>query len=66
MSISRPVKPSWTIPTASFASLNLAQAVMVVCYELFLASAVSSSENLPRLANRFELEECTAISVMFS
>jgi tRNA/rRNA methyltransferase len=45
-----------TIHTASFASLNLAQAVMVVCYELFLASNVPSTENLPRLANRFELE----------
>ena len=45
-----------TIPTASFASLNLAQAVMIVCYELFLAKSVPSEENLPRLANRFELE----------
>jgi tRNA/rRNA methyltransferase len=45
-----------TIPTASFASLNLAQAVMVVCYELFLASATPSTDSLPRLANRFELE----------
>lgn len=45
-----------TIPTASFSSLNLAQAVMVVCYELFLASTAPCTENLPRLANRFELE----------
>ncbi|RJR33026.1 MAG: RNA methyltransferase [Desulfobacteraceae bacterium] len=45
-----------TIPTAAFASLNLAQAVMIVCYELFLAGNVPSTENLPRLANRFELE----------
>jgi tRNA/rRNA methyltransferase len=45
-----------TIPTANFASLNLAQAVMIVCYELFLAGAAPSTQSLPRLANRFELE----------
>jgi len=46
-----------TIPTASFASLNLAQAVMVVCYELFLAADdTPRAVELPRLANRFELE----------
>jgi tRNA/rRNA methyltransferase len=45
-----------TVPTASFASLNLAQAVMIVCYELFLASMAPSPDSLPRLANRFELE----------
>lgn len=45
-----------TIPTGSFPSLNLSQAVMVVAYEIFLASREPSTETLPRLANRFELE----------
>lgn len=45
-----------TIPTAAFASLNLAQAVMIICYEIFLASIGPAQENLPRLADRFELE----------
>ncbi|MBN1104644.1 MAG: RNA methyltransferase [Deltaproteobacteria bacterium] len=45
-----------TIPTASFASLNLAQAVMVMAYEIFLASRETTTETVPRLANRFELE----------
>ncbi|MCP4669064.1 MAG: RNA methyltransferase [Deltaproteobacteria bacterium] len=45
-----------TIPTARFSSLNLAQAVMIVCYEIFLAAREAPQENIPRLANRFELE----------
>ena len=45
-----------TIPAASFSSLNLAQAVMIICYEIFLASSEISSKPLPRLANKFELE----------
>jgi tRNA/rRNA methyltransferase len=45
-----------SIPTARFASLNLAQAVMIFCYEIFLASQKSPAESLPRLANKFELE----------
>jgi len=46
-----------TIPTARFSSLNLAQAVMIICYELFLASGETVQEYVtPRLANRFELE----------
>ena len=45
-----------SIPTAQFASLNLAQSVMVICYEIFLASHEAGSEPLPRLANKFELE----------
>ncbi len=52
----RPCHTIATIPTAEFASLNLAQAVMIVCYELFLASRLPSQEPIPRLANRFELE----------
>jgi tRNA/rRNA methyltransferase len=45
-----------TIPTSRFASLNLAQAVMVLCYEIFLASKEPAKEVLPRLADKFELE----------
>jgi len=45
-----------TIPTADFSSLNLAQAVMVVCYELFRCSLEAPKEFAPRLANRFELD----------
>ncbi len=44
------------IPTADFASLNLAQAVMILCYEMFMASFELPAEPCPRLANRFELE----------
>lgn len=44
------------IPTAEFASLNLAQAVMVMCYELFGFSRDRPAEFTPRLANRHELE----------
>jgi len=45
-----------TIPTSSFSSLNLAQAVMLICYEIFLASRNDDLKSIPRLANRFELE----------
>ncbi|MCP4627523.1 MAG: RNA methyltransferase [bacterium] len=45
------------IPTAEFSSLNLAQAVMVMCYELFCFSRDKSGEFAPRLANRHELED---------
>ena len=44
------------IPTADFSSLNLAQAVMVICYELFKASLRSGQKKVPRLAERHELE----------
>jgi tRNA/rRNA methyltransferase len=44
------------IPTAEFSSLNLAQAVMVMCYELFCFSREKPAEFAPRLANRHELE----------
>jgi len=43
------------IPTAKFSSLNLAQAVMVVCYELFRYSLDKPGEFAPRLANQHEL-----------
>ncbi len=45
------------IPTAEFSSLNLAQAVMVLCYELFCyRDAGKEVSPIPRLANRRELE----------
>jgi len=45
-----------TIPTADFSSLNLAQAVMILCYELFLALQEQRPEHVPRLATRHELD----------
>jgi tRNA/rRNA methyltransferase len=45
-----------TIPTAGFSSLNLAQAVMIVSYELFRCSLEAPRDFVPRLANRFELD----------
>ncbi len=45
-----------TIPTAEFSSLNLAQAVMVICYELFSVRHPAKGCFKPRLANRHELE----------
>lgn len=45
-----------TIPTAGFTSLNLAQAVMVLCYEVFLASREDVDDFAPRLATCRELE----------
>jgi tRNA/rRNA methyltransferase len=45
-----------TIPTARFASLNLAQAVMIVCYELWMAAEEKVRAPVPRLADTFELE----------
>jgi len=44
------------IPTAEFSSLNLAQAVMIMCYELFRFSLDKAGEFAPRLANLHELE----------
>lgn len=44
------------VPTAGFSSLNLAQAVMLFCYEVFLASREPGVKAEPRLANKFELE----------
>ena len=45
-----------TIPTDRFSSLNLAQAVMIVCYEIFLVIKEPAKKIHPRLANKFELE----------
>jgi tRNA/rRNA methyltransferase len=45
------------IPTADFSSLNLAQAVMVMCYEVFIASLEDRPAGFtPRLAARHELD----------
>jgi tRNA/rRNA methyltransferase len=44
------------IPTAGFSSINLAQAVMIICYELLMASAEPAGKSAPRLADGFELE----------
>ena len=44
-----------TIPTAGFSSLNLSQAVMVVCYEVFQAAAERRPEFCPRMASSHEL-----------
>jgi tRNA/rRNA methyltransferase len=44
------------IPTAEFSSLNLAQAIMIVCYELFRYTTKKPHEFVPRLANRHELD----------
>jgi tRNA/rRNA methyltransferase len=45
-----------TIPTSQFSSLNLAHSVMIICYEIFVASREPPKESPPRLANKFELE----------
>lgn len=50
------------IPTSDFSSINLAQAVMLMSYEVFQASrrldkaAVHNNPSVPRLASRIELE----------
>ena len=44
------------IPTAEFSSLNLAQAVMIICYEIFTAGLEKNKEFVPRLASRHELD----------
>lgn len=44
------------IPTAEFSSLNLAQSVMVICYELFSARLNTPAPFVPKLAERHELE----------
>jgi len=44
------------IPTADFSSINLAQAVMIICYEIFNAGCIESRDLGPRLAARHELE----------
>ncbi|MGQ9812020.1 MAG: RNA methyltransferase [Dissulfurimicrobium sp.] len=43
------------IPTADFSSINLAQSVMILCYELFTAETTETGFK-PRLASIMELE----------
>ncbi len=45
-----------TIRTAAFSSINLAQAVMIVCYELFNAATDANAVFLPKLALRPDLD----------
>jgi len=45
-----------TIPTAEFSSLNLAQAVMVMAYEMHRAGLQPKAAFAPRLATRHELD----------
>jgi len=52
----RPCHVLVNIPTADFSSLNLAQAVMILCYEFFLAGIPDPKDTLPRLASRHELD----------
>lgn len=44
------------IPTADFSSLNLAQAVMIMCYELSRAGRPDGGGFTPRMATRHELD----------
>ncbi len=44
------------IRTADFASLNLAQAVLIICYEVTKAGMAKPPKFTPRLANRFDLD----------
>ncbi len=44
------------IPTTGFSSLNLAQAVMILCYELFIVETDEEKKFTPRLASRHELD----------
>jgi len=47
-----------TIPTADFSSLNLAQAVAILCYELYWGVMYSGKvmQSSPKLASTYELE----------
>jgi len=44
-----------TIPTTQFSSINLAQSVMIICYEVFTAGGPAVLP-APKLANQFETE----------
>ncbi len=44
------------IPASDFSSLNVSQAVLIICYELFLSGLEEKPKFLPRLATRFELD----------
>lgn len=45
-----------TIPTADFSSINLAQSVMIMVYEIFCAASDRKEPSIPRLATHGELE----------
>ncbi len=45
-----------TIPTANFSSLNLAQSVMIICYEIMMASSKATPVYKPRIATIREKE----------
>lgn len=44
------------IPASDFSSLNVSQAVLIICYELFLAGLEEKPKFAPRLATRYELD----------
>lgn len=44
------------IPSSDFSSFNVSQAVLLVCYELFLAGLEKKTKFSPRLASRHELD----------
>jgi tRNA/rRNA methyltransferase len=44
------------IPASDFPSLNVSQAVLIVCYEIFLAGLEEKVKFAPRLASRHELD----------
>ena len=44
------------IPNSGFSSINLSQAVMIMCYEILLVDYIKKNISLPRLATSFELE----------
>jgi len=44
------------IPASDFPSLNVSQAVLIICYELFLAGLEEKPKFIPRLATRHELD----------
>jgi len=44
------------IPASDFSSLNVSQAVLIICYELFLAGLEEKPKFAPRLATCYELD----------
>lgn len=44
------------IPASDFSSLNVSQAVLIICYELFLSGLEEKPKFVPRLATRHELD----------
>ncbi|MDP3284672.1 MAG: TrmJ/YjtD family RNA methyltransferase, partial [Desulfobacterales bacterium] len=44
------------IPASDFSSLNVSQAVLIICYELFLSGLEEKPKFAPRLATRYELD----------